>query len=235
MLWFTDYLSDRSQAIAVNGCIYSFTCINTGIPQGSVLGPLSFLIFINDLPTCLGNTHINIYGDDTAIHMCDLDLKEVQKKLQEEVDKVVKWFHMNRLVINNKKCCCMIIASRPDQKSLDIYIDDVKILQVESTKYLCSAVDSKLNWHEHVLHVSPKVGLIRKLKNIVPIDCLTKYYMATVQSHIDYCINVWGFSSNANCKLLQSLQNPNLHSQCKISWLVERLSAERLSYRSDSL
>ena len=108
----------------------------------------------------------------------------------------------------------MIIASCPrcpSQKTLDIYIDDVKISQVDSTKYLGAVIDSKLNWCKHVLYVKkkilPKVGLIRKLKHIVPIDCLTKYYMATVQSHIDYCLTVWGYSYHANCKLFQSLQN----------------------------
>ena len=119
-----DYLSDRSQAVTVDGCISSFTSINIGVPQESVLGPLLFLMFINDLPTCLGNTLINIYADDTAIHVCGTDLKEIQKRLQEEVDKVVKWFYMNGLLINNLKCCCMIIASCPSQKTLDIYIDD---------------------------------------------------------------------------------------------------------------
>ena len=77
-------------------------------------------IFINDLPTCLGNTLINIYADDTAIHVRGTDLKEIQKRLQEEVDKVVKWFIMNRLLINNLKCCCMIIDSCPSQETLNI-------------------------------------------------------------------------------------------------------------------
>ena len=101
LLWFTDYLSDRSQAVNADGCISSFSNINTGVPQGSVLGPLLFLIFISDLPTCLGNTLMNIYADDTAIHVCGTDFKNIQKRLQEEVDKVVQWFHSNRLVINN--------------------------------------------------------------------------------------------------------------------------------------
>ena len=127
LLWFTDYLYDRSQAVNVDGCISSFSNINTGVPQGSVLGPLLFLIFIIDLPTCLGNTLMNIYADDTAIHVCGTDFKNIQKRLQEEVDKVVQWFHSNRLVINNLKCYCMIISSHTNQHTLIIYIDDVKI------------------------------------------------------------------------------------------------------------
>ena len=154
---------------------------------------------------------MNIYADDTAIHVCGTDFRNIQKRLQEEVDKVVQWFHSNRLVINNPKCCCMSISSHTDQHTLNIYIDDVKISQVDSTKYLGSFIDSKLNWREHVFNVkkkkSPKVGLIRKLKHIVPQDCLIKYYMATVQSQIDYCLSVWGYSSDANCKILQRLQN----------------------------
>ena len=75
------------------------------------------------------------------------DFRNTQRILQEEVDKVVKWFHSNRLVNNNIKCCCMIIALHPNQNTLDIYIDDVKISQVDSTKYLGSLNDSKLNWY----------------------------------------------------------------------------------------
>ena len=80
----------------------------------------------------------------------------IQKRLQEEVDKVVQWFHSNRLVINNLKCCCMIISSHTNQHTLNIYIDDVKISQVDSTKYLGSFIDSKLNWREHVVIVNKK-------------------------------------------------------------------------------
>ena len=135
LLWFTNNLSDRSQAVTVDGCLSSFTNINVGVPQGSVLGLLLFGIFINDLPTCSGNALINIYADDTTIHVSGTYFRSIQKILQEEVDKVDKWFHNNRLVINNIKCCCMLIAWHPDQNTLNIYIDDVKISQVDSTKY----------------------------------------------------------------------------------------------------
>ena len=82
LLWFNDYLSDRSQAVVADGVLSSFTRINVGVPQGSVLGPLLFLVFINDLPTCLGNTQINIYADGTAAHVCGTDLKNIQESLQ---------------------------------------------------------------------------------------------------------------------------------------------------------
>ena len=103
------------------------------------------------------------------------------------------------------------MSPHTNRNTLNIYINDVKISQVDSTKYLGSFIDSKLNWREHVFYVkkknSPKVGLKRKLKHIVPQDCLIKYYMAKVQSKIDYCISVWGYSTDANCKILQRLQN----------------------------
>ena len=88
MLWFTDYLYDRTQSVFVNGSSSSFNDINVGVPQGSVLGPLLFLVFINDLPCCLTNTFLNIYADDTVIHACGSDINNVQQLLQRDVDIV---------------------------------------------------------------------------------------------------------------------------------------------------
>ena len=118
--------------------------------------------------------------------MFGTDLKE----MQEEVDKVVKWFNMNRLLINNLKCCCMIIVSFPSQKT-QIYT--LMMLQFRRlNRQNTSVLSSLLNYiGVRIFYMSKKkfaqcCGLIRKLKHTVrlPIDCLTKYYMATVQSHL---------------------------------------------------
>ena len=81
-----------------NGSPSSFNDINVGVPQGSVLGPLLFLVFINDLPCCLTNTFLNIYADDTVIHACGSDINNVQQLLQRDVDIVSQWFFHNKLL-----------------------------------------------------------------------------------------------------------------------------------------
>ena len=105
LFWFNDYLHDKSQVVNVDGCIFYFTNINTGAPQGSILGPQLLLICISYSPTCLGNTLINSYADDTAINVVVQILRVAW--LQEEVDKVVQWFHSNRLIWRNTWTCSL--------------------------------------------------------------------------------------------------------------------------------
>ena len=96
-----------------------------GVPQGSVLGPLLFLIFINDLPTCLTQTSINIYADDSVINTADSTLKQVGAILQNDVDNILKWFYKNRLMLNRSKSYFMLITTNPMlmNAKLNIYID----------------------------------------------------------------------------------------------------------------
>ena len=108
IVWFTDYLYDRTQSVFVNGSSSSFKDINVGVPQGSVLGPLLFLVFINDLPCCLNNTFLNIYADDTVIHACGSDINNVQQLLQRDVDIVSQCFFHNKQLVNELKTHCMI-------------------------------------------------------------------------------------------------------------------------------
>ena len=176
-----------------------------GVPQGSVLGlGLLFIIFINDLPTCLTQTSINIYADDSVINAADSTFKQIEAILQIDVDNMVKWFYKSRLMLNRSKSYSMLITTNPMlmNAKLNISIDGETISQVSTMKYLGIYIDSKLNWNNHINKlcriISPKIGLLRRLRQIVPIACLTKYYMATVQSHINYCLTLCGFTSNKN-------------------------------------
>ena len=210
LLWFSDYLQNRTQAVKIDGNCSSFYNLTLGVPQGSVLGPLLILIFNNDLPTCLTQTSIIIYADDTVINAADSTLKQVEAILQTDVDNMVKWFYKNRLMLNRSKSYSMLITTNPmlANAKLNIHIDGETISQVSTMKYLGIDIDSKLNWNNHFDRlcktISPKIGLLRRLRQIVSTACLTKYYMAKVQSHIDYCLTVWGFTSNKNLNRLQN-------------------------------
>ena len=213
LLWFKDYLSERTQVVAVNGTTSESKRVFTGVPQGSVLGPLLFLIFINDLPDCLLCTACNIYADDTELHCCANTVTEVENTLQCDVRNIGNWFHDNRLVPNGTKTYSMLTSSNRDKvcAELSLLIDDAKIEQVNCTKYLGIHPDSMLTWSSHINQlckkIAPKIGLLRRMRHIVPIECLDTIYQSTVQCHIDYCLSVWGFTSNVYINMVQRLQN----------------------------
>ena len=93
LMWFCNFLTGRTQAVSVNGDMSEFDKVLTGVPQGSVLGPIVLLIFINDLPSCLSCTACNIYADDTEIHPCGNTVDEVHRSLQIDVDRLSDWFY----------------------------------------------------------------------------------------------------------------------------------------------
>ena len=112
LLWFSNYLSDRSQIVNINGQLSSPKLIKTGVPQGSVLGPLLFLLFINDFPSCLSNATCNIFADDNMVHVNGTSIAKVETLLQKSVDEYVKWFRMNKLSVNIDKCHVMLISGK---------------------------------------------------------------------------------------------------------------------------
>ena len=112
LLWFSNYLSDRSQIVNINGQLSSPKLIKTGVPQGSVLGPLLFLFSINYFPSCLSNATCNIFADDKMLHVNGTSIAEVETLLQKRVDDSVKWFRMNKLLVNIDKCHVMLISGR---------------------------------------------------------------------------------------------------------------------------
>ena len=146
LLWFSDYLQNRTQAVKIDGNSSSFNDLTVGVPQGLVLGPSLFLIFINDLPTCLTQTSINIYADDSVINAADSTLKQAGAIIQTDVDNMVKWFYKNRLMLSRSKSYSMLITTNRmlTNAKLNIYIDGETISQVSTMKYLGIDIDSKI-------------------------------------------------------------------------------------------
>ena len=181
LLWFSSYLSDRSQIVNINGQLSSPKLIKTGVPQGSVLGPLLFLLSINDFPSCLSNATCNIFADDNTVHVNGTSIVEVETLLQKSVDESVKWFRMNRLSVNIDKCHVMLISGRNTSRYLlNIDIDGVKIPHVRNAKYLGFVIDSQFTWTDHINELPSRLlsrlYILRKLNPATISTVFTMLY-----------------------------------------------------------
>ena len=148
--------------------------LNFGVPQGSVLGPLLFLIFINDLPNCVKQSKVVLYADDTALFFANKDVMTIARVLQEELNSLNNWFHENGVIVNCSKTNATVFGtsqrlaktSRPVLKMSDLFLP-VK----EFCKYLGIICYSNLNWHGHIDTIASKVscrlGLLSRIRKYI--------------------------------------------------------------------
>lgn len=207
--WFKSYLTDRSQIVSVNSNFSDPQGINIGVPQGSILGPLLFIIYINSLPinvTC----KCVMYADDTTLLCSSTDPEELKSDLSLNLNRIGKWFQVNKLTLNVKKTKLMVFGSPHILKTFDnislTYNSDV-IDRVDSYKYLGVMFDPCLTWCNHInkisSSVSKRIGLIRRIKFFLPNSTLRMLANALIMPHFDYCSSVW---SNCNARSSDSLQ-----------------------------
>lgn len=155
-------MANMAQAVAVNGSLSSFKTASTGVPQGSVLGPLLFFIFINDLPSSLCRTLSNIYADDTVISACGSSIEQVKSDLQTDVDNIVQWFSDNKLTVSISKTNCML--STTDRRitngdiEFDISINGTNLVRIKSIKYIGLYIDATFPWAEDISKLCCKIA-----------------------------------------------------------------------------
>ncbi len=154
-----------------------------------------------------------MFADDTGIHTSGKSQEEIEHHLQQDTKHMATWFHDNKLTVSGQKSFSMMFTCNPniDKLGLCIDIDDIQLECKSSARYLGVHPDSSIKWAEHIKHVcntiSPKIGLLRKLKHNLPIECVEQVYKSTIQPHIDYCITVWGFAPNKYVDKVQRMQN----------------------------
>lgn len=207
------YLSNRSQMVHVNGHLSTPKLINVGVPQGSILGPLLFLMFINDLPTILTRTKCILYADDTTIFQSSKSVSSLQSDLNTDLHNITLWCQANYLQINATKTVFMLFHS--PRISLDIqpslHIGNTVINISSEARFLGVILDSELKFHKHAASLVKKIAfgihVIIKTRTYFPPHIIRTLYFAYIHSHISYCVSSWANTYFTHIERLQRLQN----------------------------
>lgn len=215
--WFSNYLTNRIQFTWANSLSSELKNIEYGVPQGSILGPLLFLIFINDLPNISTFFKYLLFADDTNLVASHYDLKELTTQINLELVKISQWFNINKLALNLEKTNFIYfhIRNKVNNPLLDpIKINDTILTQKSSIKFLGIIVDEHLNWKNHIVELSNKLSknlnLIRHIKYLLDSNALQKLYFTLIHSYLTYCTIIWGNTYKSNINKLQILQNKSI-------------------------
>ena len=214
--WLRSYLSDRKQYVSVNNSDSSMTKITYGVPQGSILGPLLFIIYINDIPEISTIAKFILYADDANIIVTANTIEEVYNQIVSLIDNLEDWVHCNGLTLNLKKTKYLIFSRSKVALPCPLNISQTPIERKTETRFLGVIVDESLNWSRHVKTVIAKmsryVGIMYKIKKLLPLKARLQIYHSFVQSHINFCSLVWGFSCKSNIEAIFCKQKKGLRA-----------------------
>ena len=210
--WFASYLGNRKQYVCYDGVSSEDGNISCGVPQGSILGPILFLLYINDIVNVSSTLFLILFADDTNAFISGKNIMEIISKMNLELKKLVIWLDVNKLRLNTKKTHFMVFSptkkSVPDHCKLSISNDEIH--QVSHTKFLGVMIDNKLNWDFHINYIKSKiakaVGIISKARKFISSRYLITLYYAFLYPYINYCIEVWGSAASTRMQSLIKLQ-----------------------------
>ena len=210
--WITNYFCNRIQFVQIGNSKSDALRQICGVPQGSILGPLFFILYINDLPACCNELEFILFADDTSIFFEHNDLDVLTSHLNVQLNNVSTWLKANKLSINVKKTKLMIF--RPRQKTVpitrQIVLDNNALEQVDNTKFLGVYIGQHLEWKTHVNFIAAKisksVGLLYKAKYYLPSKSLLTLYYALIYPYLTYCNLIWASNYVTNLQRIYLLQ-----------------------------
>ena len=210
--WFRSYLMDRSQCVKVLNNQSPFLPIHCGVPQGSVLGPLLFLLYINDIDKVCPNLCPILFADDTNLFISGENITNLYNSMNNALSKISLWLKTNKLSINIEKTHYMLFTNKKPKNipNLSLNMNGTPLQKVESTKFLGVIIDEKLNFKKHIDYIRKKmsknIGIISKAKQYFDVHTLTTLYYTFVYPYLNYCIEVWGSASVTSLNVLLKLQ-----------------------------
>jgi hypothetical protein len=209
--WFESYLSNRSQFVIYNKVKSETSVIKCGVPQGSILGPLLFLLYINDLSTVSKACFSVLFADDTNLFIQGKNINDMCHKVNEEMKIIMEWLYCNKLSLNVSKTHYVVFHSR-GKKICDtnIHLAGKNIEKVDKTKFLGVIIDSELSWSHHIDYICNKTskcaGILYKARQKFQKPVMIQLYYAFVYPYLIYCNHVWGNAYHVHINRLIILQ-----------------------------
>ena len=210
--WIKSYFFNRMQFVQVDNECSTLRSITCGVPQGLILGPLFFLLYINDLSSVskLGKTIL--FADDTNLFFSHANPVHLSKIINQELQKISIWLNVNKLSVNIDKTKFMVFAPRQKKLQMDfkLVLNHREISQVEEVSFLGVILDNHLSWKSHVSHLSNKIsksiGIIRKSSFFLIKTSLLTLYYSMIYPYLQYCNIVWASTYASNLSRLVILQ-----------------------------
>ena len=224
--WMKSYLSGRIQRVKIQDCVSRNHSIRTGIPQGSVLGGLLFLIYVNDLPRVSRVLSSVLFADDTCFSLSDSNYSRLVDRFNVELIKVYDWLGNNRLSLNFDKTVAMHFTNRHDNNNSvrNLLINNNVISFSNEVKYLGIIIDHKLTFANHISYLCGKiaksVGILYRLSNHASSEILHKTYFSFIYPYLNYCNIVWGGAAMFHINKLSLLQKKAVRVICKSDYLA---------------
>ena len=215
--WFKSYLQNRKQFVQYKDSISDYSTIQTGVPQGSILGPLLFIIYMNDIARVTKSFHFTLYADDTTLlePLCSFTLNQnlesgvLSEAINKELKLITDWLCLNKLSLNAKKTKMMIFHHRQKNIArikLKLLINNTPIECVSEFNFLGVVIDKHITWNSHIQKISGKIaciaGTLTRLKRFLPKAILKIIYNALIQPHLNFGVLLWG----SNTKRIYKLQ-----------------------------
>lgn len=175
------------------------------MPQGSILGPLLFILYINDLKFSLINSKCLLFADDSTIYCSGSDINNVKTNLESDLSIVIDWFKANKMSLNIDKTNLLHFKKSKHDNDCTVSFGNTLIEPVNKTKFLGIIIDNNLDWKSHIEYVNNKLNSslygLRILRNLLPKSLIRTIFYAIFDSHLSYGINLWGgtYKSSLNC------------------------------------
>ena len=212
-----NYLSQRFQFTDIDGIVSDLVEILAGVPQGSILGPLLFLIYINDFPFST-NFQSFLFADDTSLLLSDKCLVTLQNKAQEELNKVEDWFNANKMQLNSKKTRYILFniprSKRSDPFEIELGGEELHRVSEDtkekSVRLVGVELDEELSFKHHVANVKAKINrvnyILARSKNILPSDIRILIYNSLVRSVLEFASVLYGAARKGTISVLEKVQ-----------------------------